>query len=69
MERKQKEKKDVHAILSSIFQISSETGFLLTFEEVDEKFVNYMFGFDRQGTLNIEEQLIEIYNQLRDYNY
>ena len=69
LERKQKDLANVQSILSSIFQISEEKGFIFTFEQINETFVNYMFEFDRQSTMDIDEQLIEIHNYLREYNY
>jgi hypothetical protein len=68
LENKQKQSVDVHKILQEIYTLSEHRG-LFSVEEIDTKFIEYMFRYVRREDLSIEDHLIEIRRDLGEYRY
>ncbi len=68
LENKQKQSVNVHVLLQEVYTLSERKG-LFTFEQIDEKFIEYMFKYVRIKGLEIEDHLIEIRRDFGEYRY
>ena len=69
LERKQKQSADPASILENIYRLPEERGLGLIVEELDERFIAYMFRFVRREDIAIDDDLIDIRHQLSEYKY
>lgn len=68
LESKQKQSEDAMIFLEKIYSLSESKG-LFSVEEIDEKFIDYMFRYTRNNNLDIEDNLIEIRGYLGEHKY
>ena len=68
LEQLQKQGMDVYPVLKWMYSLSQETG-IMVIEEFDETFVTYIFRYERQHDLSIDENLVHIRGQLSEYIY
>ncbi|OKH55545.1 hypothetical protein NIES2101_03955 [Calothrix sp. HK-06] len=68
LESKQKQSEDATIILNKIYALSESRG-LFTVEEMDNKFIEYMFKYVRKYDLDIEDNLVEIRGYLGEHKY
>jgi hypothetical protein len=68
LENKQKYGIDVYKILEGIYKFSDSRG-LFTIEQIDEKFLDFMFDNIRNPGLEIEDNLIQIKQELNERKY
>ncbi len=68
LESKQKRDLDVHKILNGIYVLSEYRG-LFDVEQIDERFLDFMFEHIRDSTLEIEDNLIKIKQNLDERGY
>ena len=68
LENKQKQNIDVHKILNDIYMLSESRG-LFDIEQIDERFLDFMFENIRDSNLEIEDDLIKIRQDLNERKY
>lgn|GEM_PF-1536417 len=69
LERAQKNALDVSDILDKFYMLPDNSGINLVIDELDERFVDYMLNSTRSNTLNLEDELIEIRQNLGEYKF
>lgn len=68
LETKQKQDIDVHNILENLYQFSEIKG-LFDIEQVNIRFLDFMFEHIREVDLEIEDNLIKIKQELNERKY
>ena len=68
LEAKQKQNIDVHKITDDIYSLSESRG-LFDVEQIDKRFLDFMFDNVRDLSLEIEDNLIKIRQELNERRY